>query len=92
MQPRLSPRPDDRRLFLQGLLEGVAAVEALGYRRLAELGAPKLRRIVTVGGGATNEAWTRIRARVLGLPVSSMADVDTAFGTALLALHKGAPE
>lgn len=91
MAPRLSPRPDDRRRFLQGLLEGVAAVEALGYRRLAELGAPAPRRVITVGGGAINSVWTQIRARVLGLPVAAIAEVDTAFGAALLAQHKGAP-
>ena len=38
-EPRVTPRPEDERLFFQGLLEGIAAVEALGYRRLAELGA-----------------------------------------------------
>jgi sugar (pentulose or hexulose) kinase len=91
MAPRLTPRPDDRARFLQGLLEGVAAVEALGYRRLAELGAPSPRRVITVGGGAANPVWTQIRARVLNLPVSAIAEVDTAFGTALLARHQGAP-
>src|SRR3546814_10233253 len=58
LQPRVSPRPDDPALFLQGLLEGVAAVEALGYRRLAELGAPPARRVISVGGGASNAAWS----------------------------------
>ena len=91
MAPRHTPRPDDRARFLQGLLEGVAAVEALGYRRLAELGAPSPTRVITVGGGATNPVWTQIRARVLGLPVSAIAEVDTAFGTALLARYQGAP-
>lgn len=92
MEPRITPRPEERWRFLQALMEGVAAVEALGYRRLVEFGAPKLRRIITVGGGATNPAWTRIRARVLGLPVSAVAEVDTAFGAALLARNGGAPE
>jgi sugar (pentulose or hexulose) kinase len=39
LPPRLEPRPADRAEFLHGLLEGLARIEALGYRRLAELGA-----------------------------------------------------
>ena len=61
----VAPRPDDERLFFQGLLEGIAGIEALGYRRLAELGASSLTTLRTVGGGAANEAWTRIRERRL---------------------------
>jgi sugar (pentulose or hexulose) kinase len=91
LQPRVSPRPDDPALFLQGLLEGVAAVEALGYRRLAELGAPPARRVISVGGGAGNTAWSAIRARLLGVPVTTAATVESAFGAALLALHRGPP-
>lgn len=90
MEPRITPRPEDPGKFLQALLEGIAAVEELGYRRLAELGAPAVRRVITVGGGATNAAWTAIRERKLGVPIAALADVDTAFGTALLA-WKGVP-
>ena len=88
---RVSPRPDDPARFLQGLLEGVAAVEALGYRRLAELGGPRPRRVISVGGGAGNAAWSAIRARLLGVPVTTAATVESAFGAALLALHQGPP-
>jgi sugar (pentulose or hexulose) kinase len=86
---RTEPRPDDPAQFLQALFEGVAGVEALGYRRLAELGAPALRRVLTVGGGAGNAAWTAIRARLLGVPVSTAATTESAYGAALLALHAG---
>lgn len=91
LESRVSPRPADPAMFLQGLLEGVAAVEALGYRRLAELGGPPPRRVISVGGGAGNAAWSTIRARLLGVPVTTAATVDSAFGTALLALHQGLP-
>lgn len=91
LAPRVAPRPADDARFLQGLLEGVAAVEALAYRALRELGAPPLRRVITVGGGARNEAWTAIRARVLGVPVSVAQHTEACFGTALLALHGGPP-
>ena len=83
--PRLTPRPDDPAKFLQGLFEGVAAVEAQGYARLAELGAPRLRSVRTVGGGAKNSAWTRIRARVLAAPMLAPLSDEAAYGAALLA-------
>ncbi len=77
--------PNDRARFLQALMEGIARIEAMAYRRLAELGGPPLRSVRTVGGGARNDAWTRIRARHLGVPVLSPPTTDAACGTALLA-------
>jgi sugar (pentulose or hexulose) kinase len=77
--------PDDRARFLQALMEGVARVEALAYARLRELGAPALRQVRTVGGGARNAAWTAIRARHLGVPLVPATSTDAAYGTALLA-------
>lgn len=85
--PRISSRPRDDARFLQGLLEGIAAVEALGYRRLAELGGPPLRSVRSVGGGAKNAAWTAIRARLLGVPLIPAAAEEAAAGTARLALQ-----
>ncbi|SEA55143.1 FGGY-family carbohydrate kinase [Rubrimonas cliftonensis] len=84
--PRLTPRPDDDAAFLHGLLEGVARVEALGYRRLAELGAPPLAAIRSVGGGAANAVWTRMRARILGVPALAAASDAAAVGAARVAL------
>ena len=83
--PRLTPVPPSRARFLQGLFEGVAAVEALGYARLAELGAPKLATLRTVGGGAKNPVWARIRARTLGVPTPAPGSDEAAYGAALLA-------
>ena len=88
---RTTPRPPDDAAFLHGLLEGLAAVEALGYRRLAALGAPTVRRVLTVGGGAANPAWTAIRARVLGVPVLAAGSTEAAHGAALLAAHALGP-
>jgi sugar (pentulose or hexulose) kinase len=86
MESRHEPRdPDDARFF-QALLEGIADVEAQGYARLAELGAPALRSVRTVGGGAANAAWTAIRARRLGVRMAEPESVEAAYGTALLAL------
>lgn len=83
---RTGPRPvGGDAAFLQALLEGVAGVEALGYRRLAELGAPPLRSLRTVGGGARNAAWGRIRSRALGVPLTAPAQAEAACGAARLA-------
>ncbi|RMH48908.1 MAG: carbohydrate kinase [Alphaproteobacteria bacterium] len=86
LQPRIAPRPDDDALFLQGLFEGIARIEALGYRRLAELGATAPRRLFSVGGGAANPVWTRIRARIVGLPMAEALSDAAAAGAARLAL------
>ncbi|EGV20466.1 FGGY-family carbohydrate kinase [Thiocapsa marina] len=88
LTPRLSPRPSEPRDFLHGLLEGIARIEAEGYGRLAELGAPPPRRIASIGGGAINPTWTAMRSRLLGIPVTSAAHQDAAYGAALLALHR----
>ncbi|MDX9765743.1 MAG: FGGY-family carbohydrate kinase [Ectothiorhodospiraceae bacterium] len=85
MQPRMTPRPEDDRVFLQALLEGMAAIEAEGYRRLAALGAPTPVNVRTTGGGAVNAAWTRMRERALGVPVIPASQADAAYGAALLA-------
>ncbi len=84
---RTEPRPADDVLFLHGLLEGIAQVEALGYRRLRELGGPPLRRVLSVGGGAANPVWTQLRTKALGVPVAAVPGREAAFGTALLALR-----
>jgi sugar (pentulose or hexulose) kinase len=54
LAPRLEPRPTDPVRFLQGMLEGIAAIEAEGYRLLARLGAPAPTRVIGIGGGAAN--------------------------------------
>jgi sugar (pentulose or hexulose) kinase len=85
--PVMIPVPDDRALFLQGILEGIAAIEARGYARLAELGAPKLRCLRTVGGGANNPVWNRIRNRYLNTDMQPPAHNQAAYGAARLARY-----
>ncbi|HEV2677689.1 MAG TPA: FGGY-family carbohydrate kinase [Aliidongia sp.] len=87
LEPRLSPRPKDDVLFLQGMLEGIAAVERLAYRRLGQLGAPPLTKVRTVGGGAGNAAWSALRRRALGVDLLPAAQNEAAYGSALLALR-----
>ena len=85
LPPRLEPRPTERAEFLHGLLEGLARIEALGYRRLAELGATPLRRVVSSGGGAANPVYERLRAGMLKVPVSRAAEHEACYGAARLA-------
>ncbi|AFL74452.1 FGGY-family carbohydrate kinase [Thiocystis violascens] len=87
LESRLQTRPSDPVRFLHGLLEGIAAIEAEGYARLAELGAPRPTRVITVGGGAANPTWTRLRARMLGVEVIPAEHREAAFGAAWLALQ-----
>lgn len=89
LEPQLAPRPPDDVIFLQGMLEGIAAIERLGYERLAALGAPRLRNVRTVGGGARNAAWSTIRQSAVGVPFLNASSTEAAAGVARLAL-KGA--
>ncbi|MBD2056118.1 FGGY-family carbohydrate kinase [Oculatella sp. FACHB-28] len=85
LQPRLDPRPDRPVEFLHGLLEGIARIEARGYRLLQELGATPLSQVYTAGGGAKNLIWAEMRSRHLQVPVLPSAQTEAAYGTALLA-------
>lgn len=87
LQPGLMPRPDDDMTFLQGMLEGMARIEALGYQRLADMGAPRLCSVRTVGGGAANQAWAELRRRELGVELLPAESEQAAVGAARLALR-----
>ncbi|EEF49476.1 xylulose kinase, putative [Ricinus communis] len=89
LSPRLNPRPESDVEYLHGILESIARIEAKGYNLLKDMGATQAEEVFTAGGGAKNEKWTKIRERVLGLPVSRAMQTEAAFGAALLAL-KGA--
>ncbi|KAL8228864.1 hypothetical protein R6Q57_013764 [Mikania cordata] len=86
MEPRLSPRPDCDVAYLHGILESIARIEAKGYGLLKDLGATEVDEVFTAGGGSKNDKWTKIRERVLGLPVSRALQTEAAYGAALLAL------
>ncbi len=87
LPPRLEPRPDNPVEFLHGLLESMARIEARGYELLQQLGADKLNRVYTAGGGAVNDTWTAIRKRYLGVSVVRSVNTEAAYGTALLAMR-----
>ncbi|MCC5639745.1 FGGY-family carbohydrate kinase [Nostoc sp. CHAB 5844] len=85
LPPRLTPRPDEPREFLHGLLESIARIEARGYELLQNLGAEQVQYVYTAGGGAANSTWTAIRQRHLKVPVVASVNTEAAYGTAILA-------
>ena len=84
-QAVLEPRPDNDVIFFQAMLEGIAAIEKQGYDTLASLGAPRVRKVISAGGGSANPAWTRIREHMLGVPVTTAIHAEASYGAALLA-------
>ncbi len=85
---RLEPRPVDDVVFFQGMLEGIAHIEAKAYRLLADLGAPYPLSVRTTGGGAQNAAWTTLRKNLLNTDIQPAQHTEAAFGAALLAAAK----
>lgn len=69
----------------QAILEAITRVEAAGYAELGAMGGSPLRRVLTAGGGSANPAWTEMRRRKLGVPVTRAPSAEAAFGLATLA-------
>lgn len=85
MQPRLTPRPASDSLFLHGLLNGIANIEQSGYAKLQQLGDTKLQTLRSVGGGAENQVWTKIRQQKFAVTLLPVSHSEAAYGAALLA-------
>ncbi len=85
LQPRLEPRPVSDSLYLHALLEGLAKIEARGWEKLHELGADLPRQIITIGGGAKNITWKKIREKEIGIPIK-ICNRPPAAGVASIAL------
>ena len=85
LKSQMSPRPENDRLFFQAILEGIAKIEAEGYQRLAQLGAPAPQKILTAGGGSRNPAWRQIREQALNTSVKITTHSEASYGSALLA-------
>ncbi len=86
-KPLLTPRPDNDVEYFQAMLEGIAEIESQAYQRLAELGAPELSAVYSVGGGSKNKAWTQIRKNKLEVALITPNNTEAAYGAALLALQ-----
>jgi sugar (pentulose or hexulose) kinase len=85
LAPRLTPRPTDDAVFLQGIYEAFARVEQTGFAKLAELGGPALRSVRHAGGGSKSVAWMTLRAKSLGVPLAPAWCEEAAAGAARLA-------
>jgi sugar (pentulose or hexulose) kinase len=85
LEPKMTPRPDNPIEFLQGLLEAITNIETQGYQLLEKLGANKLTKVYTAGGGANNETWRYLRQKALRVDVLVSPHTQAAYGSALLA-------
>ncbi|MEB3201906.1 MAG: FGGY-family carbohydrate kinase [Synechococcus sp.] len=85
LEPVLEPRPISDGRYLQALLEGLTTIEREGWQRLRQAGAPPLQRVITLGGGARNPQWRRLRQQSLGVPVLNRPGLCAALGMARLA-------
>lgn len=88
MQPKISPRPEQDGEFLKGLIEGLVAVEKLGYQTLEDLGASKVKKVYATGGGTKNTVWMKIREKNLGYKTPKAAYIDAAFGVTQLLIKQ----
>ena len=84
-QSKISPRPASDTEFFQALLEGIANIEAEGYKKLEQLGAGTPDRIFTAGGGHKNPAWKKIREHITGFKITDAVHTEASYGSALLA-------
>tara|TARA_Y100000766_G_scaffold79495_1_gene67593 strand:- start:27 stop:1262 length:1236 start_codon:yes stop_codon:yes gene_type:complete len=86
LQPKLKPRPVSDSHYLHALFEGLAKIEARGWEKLHELGADLPKKIITIGGGAKNIAWKKIREKEIGIPIK-ICTRPPAAGVATIALQ-----
>ena len=86
LQPKLEPRPVSDSLYLHALCEGLARIEARGWQKLNKLGADLPQQIITIGGGAKNITWKKIREREIGIPIK-ICNRPPAAGVASIALQ-----
>jgi len=85
LPPRLEPAADSDVIFFQAMLEGISQIEADGYKKLQQLGAPYPNQVETAGGGSSNTAWSKIRQQALNVPVLQAKNSEACYGSALLA-------
>ncbi|MCU7939674.1 MAG: FGGY-family carbohydrate kinase [gamma proteobacterium symbiont of Bathyaustriella thionipta] len=85
LKPKVSPQPSEPLDYFQALLEGMADIETLAYKKLVDLGAPYPKLVRSIGGGAKNNSWRYIREQKLGVSVIIADEQQAAAGAALLA-------
>jgi sugar (pentulose or hexulose) kinase len=73
------------------VLQGVAFVERLSFAYLDLLGAPITGPVSITGGGSRSPHWSRLRADVLGRPLTLPRHPEPAFGMAVVAAGGAGP-
>ena len=86
LKPKITPRPKSDVAFLHSLLQSIANIEHLAYKRLVEAGTVRPSVIYTTGGGSTNTVWQQIRQQTLKVPVLIPEHTQAAYGSALIAM------
>tara|TARA_Y100001968_G_scaffold269976_1_gene260968 strand:+ start:4070 stop:5311 length:1242 start_codon:yes stop_codon:yes gene_type:complete len=86
LMPILTPRPTSDALYLHALLEGLAKIEKQGWEKLHKEGITYPKRIITIGKGALNFQWQKIREKIIGIPIKKTSK-PTAMGVAMIALE-----
>ena len=85
LEPKITPKPNDRNIFFQAILEGITFVEKNCYEKLSDLGGIYPEIIYSVGGGAHNNNWNILRGKILNSKIINSPNNEAAYGTALLA-------
>lgn len=70
--------------FNRAVLEGVAYSMKDCFETLREMGAAP-EKAVAIGGGAKSDLWRQILADMLGIPLTTVQNVDSSLGSAMLA-------
>ena len=86
LEPILGPRPVSDSHYLHALFEGLANIELKGWQKLHQLTGSLPKKIITIGGGAKNPQWRKIREKIINIPIVSCKKT-TSFGTALIAIN-----
>ena len=92
-EPVLTPKPDNRKDYLHGILQGISTVECDGFNVLGKLGASPMPPtvVMTSGGGSRNDMWIQMRQRRLqeafgsDIQVAKAQNVEAGYGAAILA-------
>jgi len=81
----LSPVPETRAEYFQGIIEGMSHIEKQAYELLTSKSKTKIKRLFSIGGGSKNEGWKEIRENLLGYSLINSEQDEAAYGSALLA-------
>ena len=85
LKPIMNPRPISDALYLHAIFEGFAEIEKKGWEKLIALGVNSPKKIITIGQGARNIQWQKIRERILKIPTKKSSKFP-AIGAAMIAL------